>query len=177
MLISNHLSSNIITCIFFYLTHLRELGQKYKNFFVRFLVQMKTSKLAFEINWPLPVLQTLVLLVAVVVDGSTNAFVLYPTLLRRQRLVRWWSACTAVYTSSQHGRRHVGGVTVGHKDLCCSMWTRGQSDLRGQPQAAPQPPPQNQPVAAKKTNLVRTQGCWRGKSWKKYRVSKMPGSE
>jgi hypothetical protein len=29
------------------------------------------------------------LLVAVVVDGSTNAFVLYPTLLRRQRLVRW----------------------------------------------------------------------------------------
>ena len=38
---------------FFYLTHFRELGQKYKNIFVRFLVQMKTSKFAFEINWPL----------------------------------------------------------------------------------------------------------------------------
>ena len=29
------------------------LGQKYKNIFVRFLVQMKTLKFAFEINWPL----------------------------------------------------------------------------------------------------------------------------
>ena len=38
---------------FFDLTHFRELGQKYKNIFVRFLVQMKTSKFAFEINCPL----------------------------------------------------------------------------------------------------------------------------
>ena len=32
--------------------HFRELGQKYENIFVWFLVQMKTSKFAFEINWP-----------------------------------------------------------------------------------------------------------------------------
>ena len=38
---------------FFYLTHFRKLGQKYKYIFVQFLVQMKTSKFAFEINWPL----------------------------------------------------------------------------------------------------------------------------
>ena len=30
------------------------LGQKYKDIFVRFLVQMKTSKVPFEINCPLP---------------------------------------------------------------------------------------------------------------------------
>ena len=48
MLISGYLSSNIIY-IFFDLTHFKELGQKYKNVFVRFLVQMKTSKFAFEI--------------------------------------------------------------------------------------------------------------------------------
>ena len=30
-----------------------KLGQKYKNIFVGFLVQMKTLKFAFEINWPL----------------------------------------------------------------------------------------------------------------------------
>ena len=53
MLISNHLSSNIITCIFFYLTQFRELGQQYKNIFIRFLVQIKTLKSASEINWPL----------------------------------------------------------------------------------------------------------------------------
>ena len=46
MLISDYLSSNILFCIFFfYLAHFRELGQKYKNIFVRFLVQMKTSRL------------------------------------------------------------------------------------------------------------------------------------
>ena len=127
-----------------------------KNLSTFSLVFWKIKKRHSKITWPLTVqLQTLVLLVAVVVDGSTNAFVLYPTLLRRQRVVRWWSACTTMYTRSQHGRApqcRRGGVTVGHKDLCCSMWTRGQSDLRGQPQAAPQPPPppQNQPVAAKK---------------------------
>ena len=47
MLISDYLSSNIII---FDWTHFRELGQKYKNIFVQFLVQMKTSKFAFEIN-------------------------------------------------------------------------------------------------------------------------------
>ena len=54
MLISDYLSSNIIICIlFFYLTHFRELGQKYKNIFIQFFVQMKTPKFAFENNWPL----------------------------------------------------------------------------------------------------------------------------
>ena len=38
---------------FFDLIHFRELWQKYKNIFVWFLVQMKTSKFAFEIKWPL----------------------------------------------------------------------------------------------------------------------------
>ena len=38
---------------FFDLTHFWELGQKYKNIFVQIFVQMKTSKFAFEINWPL----------------------------------------------------------------------------------------------------------------------------
>ena len=41
--------------LFFHLTHFRELGQKYKNIFVQFLVQMKTLNFAFEINWPLVV--------------------------------------------------------------------------------------------------------------------------
>ena len=38
---------------FFDLTYFREVGQKYRNIFVRFLVQMKTSKSHSEINWPL----------------------------------------------------------------------------------------------------------------------------
>ena len=50
---SDYVSSNIIICLFFHLTNFRELGQKYKNIFVRFLVQMKTLKFAFETNWPL----------------------------------------------------------------------------------------------------------------------------
>ena len=33
--------------------YLREVGQKYRNIFVRFLVQMKTSKSHSEINRPL----------------------------------------------------------------------------------------------------------------------------
>ena len=41
--------------LFFHLTHFRELGQKYKNIFVQFLVQMKTLNFAFKINWPLVV--------------------------------------------------------------------------------------------------------------------------
>ena len=49
-----HLLSNIKICILFFdLAHFIELGQKYKNIFVRFLVQMETSKFAFEIIWPL----------------------------------------------------------------------------------------------------------------------------
>ena len=35
------------------MTHFRSLGQKSKNNFVRFLVQMRTRKFAFEIYWPL----------------------------------------------------------------------------------------------------------------------------
>ena len=38
---------------FFDLTSFYRLGQKYKNIFVHFLVQMKTLKSPFEINWPL----------------------------------------------------------------------------------------------------------------------------
>ena len=38
---------------FFDLIHFKDLGQKSRNIFVRFLVQMKTSKFAFEIIWPL----------------------------------------------------------------------------------------------------------------------------
>ena len=38
---------------FFDLTYFREVGQKYRNIFVRFLVQMKTSKNHSEIIWPL----------------------------------------------------------------------------------------------------------------------------
>ena len=55
MLISDYLSSNIIICILFLIwpTYFRELGQKCRNIFVRFLVQMKTSKNHSEINWPL----------------------------------------------------------------------------------------------------------------------------
>ena len=52
MLISDYLSSNKLHS-FFDLTHFKELRQKYKNIFVWFFVQMKTSKFAFEINWPL----------------------------------------------------------------------------------------------------------------------------
>ena len=40
--------------LFFYLTSFYRLGQKYKNIFVHFLVQMKTLKSPFEIHWPLP---------------------------------------------------------------------------------------------------------------------------
>ena len=38
---------------FFDLTSFYRLGQKYENIFVRFLVQMKTLKSLFEINWPM----------------------------------------------------------------------------------------------------------------------------
>ena len=38
---------------FYDLTHFR-LGQKYKNIFVCFLVQMKSLEFVFQIYWPLP---------------------------------------------------------------------------------------------------------------------------
>ena len=50
MLISDYLSSNIIICILFFI-YFREVGQKYRNIFVRFLVQMKSSKSHSEIIW------------------------------------------------------------------------------------------------------------------------------
>ena len=54
MLISDYSSSNIIIFILcFDLIHFRELGQMYKYILIQFLVQMKTSKFAFEMNWPL----------------------------------------------------------------------------------------------------------------------------
>ena len=44
----------LLKCLhFFDLTHFYRLGQKSKKYFVRFLVQMRTRKFAFEINWPL----------------------------------------------------------------------------------------------------------------------------
>ena len=42
-----------MTLTLFDLTSFYRLGQKYKNNFVPFLVQMKTLKFAFEIQWPL----------------------------------------------------------------------------------------------------------------------------
>ena len=55
MLVSDYLSSNIIICILFLIWPILEryVGQKYRNIFVCFLVQMKTSKSHSEINWPL----------------------------------------------------------------------------------------------------------------------------
>ena len=40
---------NTLEALLFYLTHFRSLGQKSKNNFVRFLVQIRTRKFAFEI--------------------------------------------------------------------------------------------------------------------------------
>ena len=53
MLIIDYLSPNIIIWIIFLIWPILEVGQKYGNVFVRFLVQMKTSKSNSEINWPL----------------------------------------------------------------------------------------------------------------------------
>ena len=39
--------------LFIWAVYFRSLGQKSKNNFVRFLVQMRTRKFAFEIYWPL----------------------------------------------------------------------------------------------------------------------------
>ena len=36
------------------------LGQMYKNIFIGFLVQMKTLKFAFKINWPLAFISKLI---------------------------------------------------------------------------------------------------------------------
>ena len=63
---------HLIEELFFDLTHLRELGQKYRNILVRFLVQMKTLKFASEINRPL---------------GSCAIHVLSQELDRKQLLV------------------------------------------------------------------------------------------
>ena len=38
---------------FIWPTYFRKVGEKHRNIFVRFLVQMKTSKSHSEINWPL----------------------------------------------------------------------------------------------------------------------------
>ena len=51
MLITDYLSSNIIIFFpFFDLTYFREVGQKHRNIFVGFLIQMKTSENHSEIN-------------------------------------------------------------------------------------------------------------------------------
>ena len=52
MPISNHLSP-IFLLFFFDLTNFREVGEKYRNMFACFLVQMKTPKSYSEINLPL----------------------------------------------------------------------------------------------------------------------------
>ena len=43
-------SNTIIFILFFDLTYLREVGQKYRNVFVHFLVEMNTSKSLSEIK-------------------------------------------------------------------------------------------------------------------------------
>ena len=53
MLISDYVSYNNL-CLFFDLTHFKEVRQKYKKN-RSFLVQMKTLKFASEIYWPLDV--------------------------------------------------------------------------------------------------------------------------
>ena len=69
MRISDYLSSNIVICICFFIWPIRELGQKYKNI----LVQMKTLKFAFEINWPLESGKVLLLI------GQPNSKTIYVT--------------------------------------------------------------------------------------------------
>ena len=64
--------------LFFDLIHFRELGQKYRNILVRFLVQMKTLKVASEINWPLARIEmtysvTIATLSSKGVSGSSKA--------------------------------------------------------------------------------------------------------
>jgi hypothetical protein len=46
--LKSYLVVNTIEALPFYLTHFRSLGQKSKNNFVQFLVQMRTRKFAFE---------------------------------------------------------------------------------------------------------------------------------
>ena len=50
MIISDHLSSNIIIRIHFLdMIHFKDLRQKLRNIFLQFLVQIKILKFAFEI--------------------------------------------------------------------------------------------------------------------------------
>ena len=50
----NKFSKQIVKTIYWLNTRIYfMLGQKYKNIFVRFLVQMKTVEFVFEINWHL----------------------------------------------------------------------------------------------------------------------------
>ena len=49
----NYFLNSALGSKFFYLTHFRSLRQKSKNNFVRFLVQMRLRKFAFEIHWTL----------------------------------------------------------------------------------------------------------------------------
>ena len=42
-----------VTLFFLIWPFFQRLGQKYKNIYVRFVLQMKTLKSPFEINWPL----------------------------------------------------------------------------------------------------------------------------
>ena len=51
MLISDNLSSDIMICILFWFDPFYRARAEIQKYFVHFLVQMKTSKFAFEINW------------------------------------------------------------------------------------------------------------------------------
>ena len=53
MIALNYSFSAFILCFDHFFTGFLKPGQKYKNIFVGCLVQMKTLKFAFEINWPL----------------------------------------------------------------------------------------------------------------------------
>ena len=54
MLISDYLSSNIIICIcFFWFDPIYKARAEIQKYFRLFLANMKTSKFAFEIYWPL----------------------------------------------------------------------------------------------------------------------------
>ena len=61
------------------------LGKKYKNIFVQILVQMKTLKSPFEINWPLTLSWTLLLMFSIYFffhGNSLFVWILRPTFIQ-----------------------------------------------------------------------------------------------
>ena len=69
---------------FHFFTYFWEVGQKYRNIFVHFLVQMKTSKSHSEINWPLATVLHCMLSILIAVpkwifEGRCNMGILMQT--------------------------------------------------------------------------------------------------